>query len=191
MERHIKKRPVSLGVSSSETFLKGFCLNQNSEPPRHKAPPSASSIILLLPSPLRVNAVARGVIQTTTDAFRSRRPQPPPVAPADSPTPPSVGNRFSPSAVTLALFSIAPKAQRWHCAMSSPSYIQPKAVHASDHFKGNLQSLLHGGGKSPAPFIMPEFRPQSSSAQPAPYNAFQNMVSQSPMPRVSLRRQLS
>jgi hypothetical protein len=75
--------------------------------------------------------------------------------------------------------------------MSSPSYIQPKAVHASDHFKGNLQSLLHGGGKSPAPFIMPEFRPQSSSAQPAPYNAFQNMVSQSPMPRVSLPRQLS
>ena len=67
--------------------------------------------------------------------------------------------------------------------MSSSSYIQPKAVHASDQFKGNLQSLLHGG-KSPAPFIMPDFRTQSSSAQPASYNAFQNIVSQSPMPRV-------
>ena len=63
------------------------------------------------------------------------------------------------------------------------SYIQPKAVHASDQFKGNLQSLLHGG-KSPAPFIMPDFRPQANSTQPAAYNAFQNIVSQSPMPRV-------
>ncbi len=137
--------------------------------------------------PLRVNAVARAVIQTTTHAARRRRRRR--RRPQD--TLPPVGYRSSPSADTLALFSIAPTAQRWHCAMSSPSYIQPKAVHASDHFKSNLQSLLHGGGKSPAPFIMPEFRPQSSSAQPAPYNAFQNMVSQSPMPRVSVPRQLS
>ena len=34
VERHEKK----IGVSSSETFLKGFCLNKNSEPPHHKAP---------------------------------------------------------------------------------------------------------------------------------------------------------
>ena len=72
------------------------------------------------------------------------------------------------------------------CRMSSSSYIQPKAVHASDQFKGNLQSLLHGG-KSPAPFIMPDFRNQSSSMQPASHTAFQNIVSQSPMPRVRLR----
>jgi hypothetical protein len=65
----------------------------------------------------------------------------------------------------------------------SSTFIQPKAVHASDQFKGNLQSLLHGG-KSPAPFIMPDFRPQSNTSQPTTYNAFQNIVSQSPMPRV-------
>ena len=75
-------------------------------------------------------------------------------------------------------------------AMSSSTFIQPKAVHASDQFKGNLQSLLHGG-KSPAPFIMPDFRPQSSSSQPAPLNTFQNIVSQSPMPRVRLPASLS